>query len=464
MTLSDHLLPLLRDHDCVIIPDFGGLVAEYAPARVQPGGRHVLHPPTRQVAFNQALTRNDGLLVDALRQHLGLPTDAAREAVRQAVAALHQELTSAQHTELPGIGVFRQLAGRGLQFEYTGTANLLPAAYGLPALTTYPVRATDVRLAREQQAELVPRLRAAGRGLRLRRVLPGATVGLLAGLAVAALYLANLHPALVPVAWREYVPQWQQSTNAPQQAALATAPGTAPLPAPSRLPVASAPTPQVAAEQDINATTTVNDPNAIAPAAAPAEVVPPVAASVVVAPAARPAAIAAGKPAVTTAPNAAAMAAAKPTTPVAVAAPLRRPVASAHRPVALGGQSVAAAGLLAAKAKGAKPVGVARPAAPAKTWKATAPARVAASLAAGTMKAHAGRFYVVVGSFESLAGAQQVRAKLVRAGRPSRVLLPDVTTRKYRVTAAEFASRPAAYAALPRLSYLEKGSYVYPLR
>ncbi|RZK88838.1 MAG: SPOR domain-containing protein, partial [Hymenobacter sp.] len=69
MTLSDHLRPLLRDHDCVIIPDFGGLVAEPAPARVQPAGRHLLSPPTRQVAFNQALTRNDGLLLDALRQH-----------------------------------------------------------------------------------------------------------------------------------------------------------------------------------------------------------------------------------------------------------------------------------------------------------------------------------------------------------------------------------------------------------
>ena len=223
MNLADHLRPLLRDHDCVIIPDFGGLVAEYTPARVQPGGRHVLSPPTRQVAFNQALTRNDGLLVDALRQHLNVPAAEAREALRQAVATLHRDLQTQQRTELPGIGVFRQVAGRGLQFEYTGTDNLLTAAFGLPELTVHPVSVTDARLAREQQAQLVPRLRSAGRGVKLRRVVPGAAIGLLAGLAVAGLYLLNLHPTVLPTAWQGHLPRWEQTSRqaAPQQAALA---------------------------------------------------------------------------------------------------------------------------------------------------------------------------------------------------------------------------------------------------
>jgi len=223
MNLADHLRPLLRDHDCVIIPDFGGLVAEYTPARVQPGGRHVLSPPTRQVAFNQALTRNDGLLVDALRQHLNVPAAEAREALRQAVATLHRDLQTQQRTELPGIGVFRQVAGRGLQFEYTGTDNLLTAAFGLPELMVHPVSVTDARLAREQQAQLVPRLRSAGRGVKLRRVMPATAIGLLAGLAVAGLYLLNLHPAVLPTAWQSHLPRWEQAPRqaAPQQAALA---------------------------------------------------------------------------------------------------------------------------------------------------------------------------------------------------------------------------------------------------
>ena len=229
MNLADHLRPLLRDHDCVIIPDFGALVAETAPARVQPGTRHLLSPPSRRVAFNQALTRNDGLLVDALAQYLGLSAAAARQALRQAVATLTQELHARQRTELPGIGVFRQLAGRGLQFEYTGTENLLPAAFGLPELTAHPVRATDARVAREQQAQLAPRLRSASRGWR-RRVVPGAAIGLLAGLAVASLYLFNLHPDALPAAWQGHLPRWEQATQPVTYAAGGAGPAQLPHP------------------------------------------------------------------------------------------------------------------------------------------------------------------------------------------------------------------------------------------
>ena len=279
MNIADHLRPLLRDHDCVIIPDFGGLVAEYTPARVQPGGRHLLSPPTRQVAFNQALTRNDGLLVDALRQHLGLPATEAREAVRLAVAALHHELQSQQRTELPGIGVFRHVAGRGLQFEYTGTDNLLAAAFGLPELVAHPVRVTDVRLAREQQAQLVPRLRSASRGFNWRRAVPGATIGLLAGLAVASLYLFNLHPAALPVAWRGYLPRWEQVARPapPQQATLAQ-PSLAPEPVAAEVPATQ---PEAVSAEEAHAelaSARVAPSVALAPsAAAPAPVATPAA-------------------------------------------------------------------------------------------------------------------------------------------------------------------------------------------
>ena len=271
MNLADHLRPLLRNHDCVIIPDFGGLVAETVSARVQPGGRHQLSPPTRRVAFNQALTRNDGLLVDTLAQHLGLSAAAAREALRQAVATLTQELHARQRTELPGIGVFRQLAGRGLQFEYTGTENLLAAAFGLPELTAHPVRATDARVAREQQAQLAPRLRSASRGLRLR---PAMAIGLLAGLAVAGLSLLNLHPEVLPTAWQSHLPRWEQAKHQvfTQQAALAQPAFSAPAAAPAPELVAANPEPVAAAPEPTAPSTWDADPKPTPPQAA--QVVP----------------------------------------------------------------------------------------------------------------------------------------------------------------------------------------------
>ncbi len=444
MTLADHLRPLLRDHDCVIIPDFGGLVAEYTSAKVQPAGRHLLSPPTRQVAFNQALTRNDGLLVDTLREQLGLSAAEAREHLRQAVAMLHYELKAQQRTELPGIGVFRQQVGRGLQFEYTGTENLLAAAFGLPELTAHPVAVSDARLAREQQAQLVPRLRsAASRGRApLRQLVRGGAIGLAAGVVAGAIYLLSLHPTVLPVALQGYVPRWEQATlaNAPQQAALVrpslgepseSTITTTPTAAPGEQPVAESATAPTAAaetaEEKVEMPTVVLKtapvtPIVAAPAATKKEAAAPVAVATPATPVVAAAKPAASKPVVSVKDSKAVVVAAKPAAPAVAKAPAAVAVA---------------------------PAAVATVAAPATT----------------TIKARTGRFYIMVAAYSSLARAEEGRRNLAHAGRPAKVILPFPGTRYYRLTAADFAGRTEALAAAARLRQnpkFEQGISVFP--
>jgi len=252
MHLADHIRPLLRDHDCVIIPDFGGLVADASPARARPG-RQALSPPTKLVAFNQALTRNDGLLVDALSQQLGLPTAQAREAVRNAVATLQLELDQTNRTELPGIGIFRRAVGRGLAFEYTGTDNLLASAFGLPELAARPVRAADSRPKRAQ-----PVLRStAARRSRWARVLPGGIIAVAGALLLLLNYQVALNAGYLPAQWQVLLPTvaWAQPQPAaaiatePQQATLGQHDFTS-VPAASEglMPVVIAPLPTPALE------------------------------------------------------------------------------------------------------------------------------------------------------------------------------------------------------------------------
>ena len=217
--LADHIRPLLRDHDCVIIPDFGGLVADVSAARAQPG-RQSLSPPTKLVAFNQALTRNDGLLVDALSEHLGLTIAQARETVRTAVAGLQRELDETNRTELPGIGIFRRAVGRGLAFEYTGTDNLLASAFGLPELAARPVRANDARLKRPQ-----PALRGtATRRSRWTKLLPAGAIAMAAGLFL----MANYQVVSLSGNWRSQLPKWEWAPR-PATAVVLTEPQQATL-------------------------------------------------------------------------------------------------------------------------------------------------------------------------------------------------------------------------------------------
>ncbi|MCC2544880.1 hypothetical protein LJY25_00355 [Hymenobacter sp. BT175] len=209
MQLSDHIRTLLRDHDCVIIPDFGGLIADYAPAQVHPV-RHTLAPPTKRVAFNQSLTRNDGLLVDALSQSQNISVAQARQLVREAVRGLQQDLETGQRTELPGIGIFRRSPGRGLDFEYTGSQNLLSASYGLPELVARPIRATDALLARDRQPVL-PQLAAARARRTMKRLFNTASVVVIAGLILSANYMFALQMGYLPDSLKE-LPDWAVST------------------------------------------------------------------------------------------------------------------------------------------------------------------------------------------------------------------------------------------------------------
>lgn len=397
MHLADHIRPLLRDHDCVIIPDFGGLVADVSPARAQPG-RQALSPPTKLVAFNQALTRNDGLLVDAFSQQMAMPIAQAREAVRAAVAGLQRELDETNRTELPGIGIFRRAAGRGLAFEYTGSDNLLAAAFGLPELAAKPVRAADSRLVRPQ-----PALRgAATRRTRLARLLPGGVVAMAVGLLLLANYQVARNVGYLPTNWQ--TPKWEWPSRSttpagpviePQQATLAQhdfTPRTAATEGMTPVEEA-APAPTVASLESLPAATAL-------PETANGSTLAPTAANATPAP--------------------------EKATPVAIETP-----------------------------KPAEP----KTDAPAAPVVKAALAVAATGTKAVTIKSRTGRYYVIAGAYKSLKGAEMGRKNLVRSGHQSHIILPPAGSRLFRLTAADYADLISAQREAQRLRVSTRSDY-----
>lgn len=396
MHLADHIRPLLRDHDCVIIPDFGGLVADVSPARAQPG-RQALSPPTKLVAFNQALTRNDGLLVDALSQHLGLSIAQAREAVRAAVAGLQQELDETNRTELPGIGIFRRAAGRGLAFEYTGTDNLLAAAFGLPELAARPVRVAEGRVKSAQ-----PILRSGGaRRSNLARLLPASIIAVAASLLLLANYQVALKAGYLPVSWQAAMPQWEWTQRQPGIVSpIITEPQQATLSQPDFRTNANSSASPTEGMTPVESATTLPVPEMVSDSSAPASL--PLKKENLKA-------VASAAPAVTEA---------APAAPKA--APSSVPALVAEVPAA--------------------PV-----AAPAR---AKAPAATASTV---TIKSRTGRFYVIAGAYSSLAGAEQGRKLLVKSGHASHIILPPFGSRLFRLTAADYPDMASAQREAQRL-------------
>ncbi len=94
---------LLHDHDCLVIPKFGGFVAHPVPARFdEDKGEWV--PPGRNVAFNPKLKVRDGLLEQEIRRATGCRNEAATELIDNEVAALQAHLESGGTRDIPGLG------------------------------------------------------------------------------------------------------------------------------------------------------------------------------------------------------------------------------------------------------------------------------------------------------------------------------------------------------------------------
>lgn len=141
MGLERDLHDLLFEHDCVIVPGWGGFLAQYRSARMDEA-RNVIHPPSKEVGFNRHLLRNDGLLTDHLAKRDDLGFATANGIIEREVLAWRAELDAKGRLELPRIGIFYRDAQRNLQFDPDDRANFLKEAFGLRPVAAAPIART----------------------------------------------------------------------------------------------------------------------------------------------------------------------------------------------------------------------------------------------------------------------------------------------------------------------------------
>lgn len=146
MAIDRDLHDLLFCHDCVIVPQWGGFLTHYRPARLDEA-RKVIHPPGKDLSFNRHLVRNDGLLADRLAKREGIGFDKASALIDSEVAGWRLTLDRQGRLELPSIGIFYRDAEHNLQFDPDRRTNYLRDAFGLrplPAVPTQSVRTQPV--------------------------------------------------------------------------------------------------------------------------------------------------------------------------------------------------------------------------------------------------------------------------------------------------------------------------------
>lgn len=150
--LNNQIIDLLFEHDCVIIPGFGGFVAKYSAAIFEEKTK-TFSPPSKSILFNKNLINNDGLLAHKYVSSYKLTYEQALLSIKEEVASIKKNLLELKRHELIGIGVFF-MDGNTIKFEKSEN-NFLAASFGLPVFST-DVFKFEKSAEKEDSKEIIP--------------------------------------------------------------------------------------------------------------------------------------------------------------------------------------------------------------------------------------------------------------------------------------------------------------------
>lgn len=138
MVLEHYISELLYRYNCVMVPEFGAFLTQMKSA-VLVESSNTLHPPSKEVSFNEQVSSNDGLLVSHISDVEGLSYEEALEKVSQVVKNWKISLRNGDRLEFTHIGELWLNANQRLQFNPYGKTNYLTASFGLSSVVSHPV-------------------------------------------------------------------------------------------------------------------------------------------------------------------------------------------------------------------------------------------------------------------------------------------------------------------------------------
>lgn len=143
MKIDPFISELLYDHDCVIVTDLGGFIANYKPASINPA-LHMISPPSKKLAFNASLRDNDGLLASHISKKTAINYQDACEVIREYVKNANKNLQDGQKIKLEKIGVLFLDSDKKVQFLPDQHTNYLISSFGMTALHAPVIKREEV--------------------------------------------------------------------------------------------------------------------------------------------------------------------------------------------------------------------------------------------------------------------------------------------------------------------------------
>lgn len=130
--IDTHIQELLHDHDCVIIPDFGGFITSKQASYFN-RFNSVFYPAKKKILFNKHLVFNDGLLAAKVAEKQQLSMEEATQLLLQFKDDCYLKLNEEGRVELEKVGVLFFDKEKNIQFQQSAT-NFLTDSYGLSSI------------------------------------------------------------------------------------------------------------------------------------------------------------------------------------------------------------------------------------------------------------------------------------------------------------------------------------------
>lgn len=149
MSVENILHQLLLEHECVILPNFGGFIVRESPCNYNVA-KEIIKPFSKSIFFNQHLLENDGLLINALSRINNIPYNDATIQVENWINGLSSQIESQGKLSIRNIGSFTRGSEGNKWFAADPTLNLSLQTYGLR-----PVKAAIISESIIEQSEPV---------------------------------------------------------------------------------------------------------------------------------------------------------------------------------------------------------------------------------------------------------------------------------------------------------------------
>lgn len=136
-TINQSISDLLCEHNCVVVPNFGGFVANYSSAHIDHTTNYMF-APKKSIVFNRSLQNNDGLLVNEIALCNRLTFKQAQKELDVFVQELNESLRLYKKVYIDKVGTLLLTSENNILFVQSDSRNHLLDSFGFTTMQ-YPV-------------------------------------------------------------------------------------------------------------------------------------------------------------------------------------------------------------------------------------------------------------------------------------------------------------------------------------